>query len=235
MTRPAPLAKRTARKLRSLGATVVIRPLVKLSPVRLRKQDVVLALKADILMFTSQNAVEIFMKEALKTAACRREFHCKRFAAVGGGTTAALKKYGFRASYMPDTYTTRSLGRLLAKKIKKGTRIFYPCAKQHNRELVRVLRRGGAIVNPVIVYDITPVRYKRLNIDVDYVILTSSLTVRSLLRNASKRDIDPRKTNFICIGPVCARTLRQFGFTPIVPENSSISRIIRLLRQIKKC
>lgn len=70
----------------------------------------------DYVVLTSMNGAEIFMSRLRKLKKDIRSFANIKFAVIGSGTAAVLEKYGIFADCIPNVYTTRELGILLAKR-----------------------------------------------------------------------------------------------------------------------
>lgn len=58
---------------------------------------------------------------------------------IGSGTAAVLEKYGIFADCIPNVYTTRELGILLAKTVKSGEKVLILRAENGSPELTRIL------------------------------------------------------------------------------------------------
>lgn len=94
----------------------------------------------DYVVLTSMNGAEIFMSRLRKLKKDIRSFANVKFAVIGSGTAAVLEKYGIFADCIPNVYTTRELGILLAKTVKSG-------------EKVLILRAENGLINtPIMSY-----------------------------------------------------------------------------------
>ncbi len=132
-----------------------------------------------ITVFTSANGVRLFFKGLLDSGRDFRALGSMKFAVIGPGTAAELKKYGFRADYMPSVYRTGELAELLVKVAggvaactgtAAGTgaatctgtaaappfpRILIARAKGGSPELTKVLAKAGIPFDDVALYDVS--------------------------------------------------------------------------------
>lgn len=120
-----------------------------------------------ITVFTSANGVRLFFKGLLDSGRDFRALGSMKFAVIGPGTAAELKKYGFRADYMPSVYRTGELAELLVKVAGEaaactGTaaaatfpRILIARAKGGSPELTKVLAKAAIPFDDVALYDVS--------------------------------------------------------------------------------
>lgn len=95
------------------------------------------------LVFTSANGVRLFFDGLLKAGQDFRAVGHLSMAVVGPGTGEALRRLGFKADFMPQEYTTRALGELLAKRLGRGERLLLARSAEGSPQLGQALSEAG--------------------------------------------------------------------------------------------
>lgn len=198
VTRPAEQAEELASPLRSLGADVVICPLIRV----VAKQFEANPRDFSWVIFTSVNGVEIFMREVPRfdtPVAC-----------VGSVTAARAQELGLDVQAVPEKFVGDAI--VAAMGDVRGMRVLVVRASRSENNLVELLGSAGAIVSEVAVYDTEPdvETAKRLQGElgtVDVVTFTSSSAVRSFAEHVRAETV--LKT--VMIGPVTAQTAEDLG------------------------
>jgi uroporphyrinogen-III synthase len=221
ITRPLGQRRDLSVALRRLGATPVSVPTIAIAGPRAGGPlDAALKRLSDYdwVVLTSVNGARACIARA---RALEIPFGAPRprWAAVGPATAAALTRAGIKVAQIPSRYLTRAIGREL--RAVRGRRVLLPRADAAGRELASVLRARGASVDEVVAYHTTigPTRYRdRLRRAlttgaIDTVVLTSASTVHGLMRLLGAIRRPPRAIAYICIGPVTAAALAEYGFT----------------------
>jgi uroporphyrinogen-III synthase len=208
VTRLAGQAKEVIAKLRRSGAKVIHIPLIEIADPsdKFRSLDRAISRleRYDWLIFTSQNAVSKFFKR-LSLRGARQEvwrgtkqsLGCRRFAAVGPATAAALKKYGIRKVLVPrkNNYSADGLVAVLKKYNFKGKRVLFPSAKKAKDILPKWLKKQGAKLDKVQAYQtIIPRKINRKKLKelisknkVDEVLFYSSSAVKNFTTLVGKK------------------------------------------------
>jgi len=136
VTRTRRQASKLSEKLAELGAKVIefptidIVPEADLSPLR-RAFDNLGSCRWVI--FTSQNAVEIFFSELFASGRDVRSLGSSLVAAIGPATADELKKYGITADMVPEKFVAESLLDSMGGKDLSGAEILLPCSIQARR------------------------------------------------------------------------------------------------------
>ncbi|MEE4274652.1 MAG: uroporphyrinogen-III synthase [Thermoleophilia bacterium] len=198
VTRPREQADALAVTLRQVGAEVILAPVIRIVP-RTPDEEArrVLAGVAtyDLLVFTSVNGVRIFadrldeagpglsVLKASGVAVGRRPV----LAAIGPATAAALEARGLACDVVPEDYVAEGLLAALDRRgvAPAGARVLIPRAAEARSVLPDTLRRRGASVDVLPVYDTLPaegleVPSERLE-RADFITFTSSSTVRAFV------------------------------------------------------
>lgn len=173
-----------------------------------------------ITVFTSANGVRLFFKGLLDSGRDFRALGAMKFAVIGPGTAAELKKYGFLADYMPEVYRTGELAQLLATAAGEAAdglspRILIARAKGGSPELTETLSRAGIPFDDVALYDVcgraagekqTPAGA------VDYLTFASASGVEAYFEQMGEEALGSMEgVKTVCIGDVTARALRERG------------------------
>ncbi|WP_461208890.1 uroporphyrinogen-III C-methyltransferase [Desulfocurvus sp. DL9XJH121] len=242
VTRAREQASGFADTLRDMGACVLQFPTIRIDPLAddsLVREAVAELSGYDWLVFTSVNGVARFWDVLDAMGMDARALGGRKVAAIGPATAEALAQRGVRADFVPEKYVAESVvGGLTALGVGAGTRVLIPRARKAREVLPEELTAAGAEVVVLPVYD------TGLNQDgpeelaarleageVHYVTFTSSSTVENFFQllapDTLKRYPDVR---LACIGPVTAKTLAGYGFTPhIQPEDYTIPALAAAL------
>ncbi|MDI9548331.1 MAG: hydroxymethylbilane synthase [Chloroflexota bacterium] len=224
VTRPQQQAQSLHRSLTELGAQVIAAPAIEIAPVddteplrqSLRRLD-----EYRWIVFTSANAVRVFLAALEEEGLPANAAAACRIAAVGPATEGALLAAGLHAGYVPDQYLGEAIAR--GVDVEPGERVLLPRAVDGGSELPEILTARGAVVDDIAIYRSCPVALtaesvQALERGVDAVIFTSGSTARrfaAALAQTALADLLERCT-IVCIGPKTAEAVRQLGYTPHV-------------------
>ncbi|NJB68275.1 uroporphyrinogen III methyltransferase/synthase [Desulfobaculum xiamenense] len=196
----------------------------------------------DWVVFTSVNGVRHFWNVLESMNLDTRVLGGRKVAAIGPATAEELALRGIRADFVPDKYVAEHVVEgLIARGVGQGTKVLVPRARVAREVLPDELRKVGAEVRILPVYETglnesgPEALVKRLEAgEVDFVTFTSSSTVENFFRLLPPDELrkhQPR-VKLACIGPVTAKTLEGFGFTPdIQPEDYTIPALARALAE----
>jgi uroporphyrinogen III methyltransferase/synthase len=219
VTRARAQASRLARRLETLGASVLQAPAIRVQPLPGPPLD---PSPYDLVCVTSANAVtELFerLDDGIHPRGDARALAGARIAAIGPGTARALAERGVHADVVPERFIAESLVQALAEIPVK--RALVARAREARDVLPDALRARGAEVDVLALYETLaeplPPRTLDAMRDADYITFTSSSTVRLFLE-ATGADRDEITTNarIVSIGPVTSEALREHGLTPDV-------------------
>jgi uroporphyrinogen III methyltransferase/synthase len=224
ITRSRSQAAGFRESLERAGARVLEVPAIEIRP-RMSPQldQAILQLESyDWLFFTSANAAAIF---ADQVAHLRPEFSPERLerprlCAIGPATSEKIRAYRYRVDLVPrvfqaegvvDEFVELQQGRL------EGVRILLPRAAQAREILPEELKRHGAIVDLIPVYDTvlpegTAHSMQELlqQVKIDMISFTSSSTVRNFVQ-AAGTEVDLSRFQYAAIGPITAATAKEYG------------------------
>jgi hydroxymethylbilane synthase len=239
VTRTRAQSSQLVEQLESLGAEVLLFPVISIAPVS-PPPAIPAARNFDWVIFTSANAVSMFsivLAEAEREIASYRA--CK-ICTVGPATASRCRDYGLTVSLTPGRYVADAIADALeqAEDGLAGKRILLPRGNLAREELVEQLRAKGATVADVVVYRTEagrPTDAEHAALDAfqpDWVLFSSASTAENL--NALLGDERMAKlkarARFAAIGPSTRTAAEALGI-PIAlePERSDVPGLVGAL------
>jgi uroporphyrinogen III methyltransferase/synthase len=218
VTRARAQASGLAATLRDLGADVVELPAIRIEP-RLEAPEVQRAAaeidQYALICLTSPNAVKLLFEALAAAGRDARALAGATVAAIGPGTARALAKRGIAADIVPEKFVAEALVEALAAVEVEGRRVLVPRAAEARDVLPEHLRRRGAEVDVVALYETVREEPSEGAVaaaqGADYVTFTSSSTVTNLTEALGERF--PAGARVVSIGPVTSETARAAGLT----------------------
>lgn len=206
------------------GAEVVEVPTIEIRPLPLdaggkkRLQNIS---GYDWLVFSSSNAVEIFMQNLFKFEKDARDLGKIKTACVGEVTAKTLQGFGIRADLVPRDYKQEGLVKSFEKSQLKGKKILFARAQEGREILMDFLKKKRAIVDLWPLYEnrVPPGTVARLRKlfgeegGVDLATFASSSAVDHFysIFNQVERRKWFRTLPTAVIGPVTAASVRKWG------------------------
>jgi uroporphyrinogen III methyltransferase / synthase len=224
LTRTRSQAPQFRQLLEAAGATVLEIPAIEIRPRFSSRLDQAIAdLESyDWLFFTSANSVEIVLSQVgkLRPDIVPADLFRPLICAIGPATASRIEEFGYTIRLVPEVFQAEGIIEEF-QKINQGRleeiRICLPRASEAREVLPEELRRQGAIVDVIPVYDtVLPESAEKAvqevlrGVRVDMVTFTSSSTVRNFVK-AAGRDIDLSRFTYAAIGPITAATAAQHG------------------------
>jgi uroporphyrinogen III methyltransferase/synthase len=218
VTRARAQASELARRLGSLGASVVQAPVIRIQPLPGPPLD---PSPYDLVCVTSPNGVAALFERLAAGGRDARALAGARVAAIGPGTASALAEHGIVADVVPAKFVAEALVEALADVPVSHALV---ARASHAREVLPdALRARGADVEVLALYEtvVEPLAADVLTAarGADYVTFTSSSTVRYFLQALGSASGEPafsESTRIVSIGPVTSDTLREHGLEPHV-------------------
>lgn len=218
LTRPVHLALESASLFAQAGATVSLYPLLEIAPLPFDLPDLS---AVDMIIFTSQNAVPLFMDKLLASGLDARALAGREICCIGPKTRDALAGYGIRADGMASEFRAEGVMDMLKGRDLAGKRVCLPRAKGARTYLADALREQGAVVEEVFVYaTVLPGEANGEDFlacleGADTVVFTSPSGVRHalVLLNGATGHLKGR--TLVAIGPVTAAAMEKSG----IPAN----------------
>lgn len=169
-------------------------------------------------IFTSPNAISIFMRLLSDRGMDVRAFGRAQVAAIGPGTAAALARVGIIADVVAETYVAEGVLAALDGRALGGARVLLPRAENARDTLIDDLQRRGARVEELTLYraaipqdpDAAGLRALRDG-EIDIVTFASSSALRNLSEMLGGDVASLQQTRIAAIGPVTADAVREAG------------------------
>jgi uroporphyrinogen III methyltransferase/synthase len=232
-TRAASQSGELRLKLESLGARVIECPTIEIVPVddwTLLDAALQQAARYNWLLFTSANAVELFMKRVeVSGVKCNIPV-----IAIGTATARRAGEWGLQPDIVPKDFRAEGLLAVLPENLY-GTHILFPRAETARDVLPRELRRRGARVDVVTVYRTVRPVPGTVSIaeivaseKIDCIVFTSPSTIRYLAESGGEAVL--RLLSHVpvaVIGPVTRDAALEFGLeTRIMPDQATIDDLV---------
>lgn len=181
-------------------------------------------------MFTSQNAVQLFFQTMKQEKIDLRRLGTLKFAVLGSGTAEKLLEYGIRADFVPSQYTVSVLAKEFAAIVKPGERVLIPRAAQGSRELTSILDEHQIPYRDIPIYDVTgglAQGMEDLN-HLDYLVFVSASGVTAFFEKIKENQITLDKNiKIACIGNVTRkRLLQEYGDADVVATENDVKGLI---------
>ena len=213
--------------------TIDIRPADDLGPL----DRALVALEAyDWITFTSANSVAVFFDRLGARPGAPAIPRGVGVAAVGSGTARAITARGSRVDFVPSEFLGEQLGRELGE--VRGRRVLFPKAARAREALAVELRRRGAIVDEVTVYETLPASpdpagLAALDAGIDAATFTSASTVENFVALLGPRAAPLLRGAVIaCIGPVTSEAARTLGLpVDVEPAQHTVRDLVTALER----
>ncbi|MHC4404741.1 MAG: uroporphyrinogen-III C-methyltransferase [Planctomycetota bacterium] len=216
----------TSEKLRDrltlLGADVVRQPAIRIAdPPDWKPVDAALEAidQYSWLVFSSGNGVDYLLGRLFHLGGDVRRLGRVKLAAVGSGTAERLSRYRLKADLVPERFVAESLAQALVGDAD-GRRFLLARASRGRQVLADTLEEAGAQVDQVVVYSNLDVEEPDPNAaealssgEIDWVIVTSSATARSLVRLYGDA---LRTARLASISPLTSTALGELGYETAV-------------------
>jgi uroporphyrinogen III methyltransferase / synthase len=218
VTRARAQASELSRRLDALGAEPIELPAIRIEP-RIDSKEVRRAVEGlhayALVCLTSANGVRLLFEAMAEQGKDARALANATVAAIGSGTAAALAEHGVMADLIPEEFVAEALVESLTELDLKGKPVLVARATEAREVLPDALRKFGADVDVVALYETVAERPDADAIEraseADYLTFTSSSTVRNFVE-ALPDDL-ASKARIVSIGPVTSEAAREAGLT----------------------
>lgn len=162
--------------------------------------------KYSMIVLTSMNGAEIFLKNLKKLKIDIRKLRNIKFAVIGNGTGEILENAGIYPDIIPDIYTTKELGKCIAEAVSDTDKLLILRAKKGSSDLTDILDNFRILYDDLKIYDIKMNNNKlyEKKINSDFITFASSSGVNTFFENGFSLS---NSTKIICIGEVTAQAL----------------------------
>lgn len=238
VTRPKGRSRELAVKLRELGAEVMELPSIAIRgihPNPVLREELSRLAEYRYLVFTSPAGVAEFMTELFSMGKDVRCLGGILLAAIGGGTARALREYGLLADLVPEVYSGRALGALLARHCREGDRVLLARSDIGNPELLEELQKEKNIAAADVALYRTLIGEggsvaEGMEENMDGVFFTSASTVRGFAAMFSGEDFS--KVQALCIGEMTGREAERFGMQVKIAESADVDSLVELAKSV---
>ncbi len=173
----------------------------------------------DWIIFTSANGVTVLFDALQKLGKDARVFASAKIAAIGSETSAKLTKFGIKADFTPNIFTSKDLGKqLIAFTNLKGKKVLLLRSQLASNELNELLENIGAKVDNVPIYTTTTVKNKREFLiekikkgKIDWLTFASSSSVKAFFEQIPVELVNSSNIKVASIGPVTSEQLKNRG------------------------
>ncbi|MCU0722517.1 MAG: uroporphyrinogen-III C-methyltransferase [Planctomycetes bacterium] len=233
--------------LEELGARALEFPVIRIEPVagaELRRVDrAVRSLRRwDWVLFASVTGVDLVRERLAAAGLDARAFGNSKAGAIGPATAERLRGLGIVPDFVPAKYTTADFADgLVSSGIGRGSRVLLARARLGEPELAAALKRSGAAVTDLPLYDTLPLRGGEAEMKkalregrIHAVAFTSSSTARHFLDRVGPRNFRDfsRKALYASIGPATSAQLRALGAEPGVEASEhTIPGLVRAIEE----
>lgn len=230
VTRRAEQAAVLGDKLAAAGFQPLYFPTIELQALPSEALDHALADSEgyDWLLFSSGNAVRFYFERLQSLGLAAR---LPRTAVVGPATARKLREYGVEPDFMPETFTGEALAVGLGD--LHGQRILLPRSRIGNPQIVDELRRQGATVADVPLYDTVtaapdPAALDLLAQGYEAITFTSPSSVQGFVAISGGKPL--ASALVACIGPVTAEAAEACDIAvALVPAAYTLDGLVQVL------
>ena len=234
ITREEERAREAKALLESLGAEPIVFPTVAFAAIESPELEQAAARldHYDWIIFSSANAVRFFLSRFKET---KIGPNGPRVAAVGAVTARLLMEKGLRVDFVPQEFTGEALAAGIGA---RGRRFLLPRSRIGRVELVDALRKQGALVDDIPIYDTVPaqptlMQMAQLALGFDAILFASPSAVHYYLELTESEPIIQEHTRaaiIACIGPTTAAACEARGLpVHVVPAQHTMADMIRAL------
>jgi uroporphyrinogen III methyltransferase/synthase len=186
------------------------------------------------ILFTSQNAVQLFFEKINQEDIDIRNLGRLKFAVLGSGTAEKLRSYGIKADFLPSRYTVSVMSEEFAKIIKNGERVLVPRAVQGSRDLDNILDKYNIDYKDIPIYDVSGRMTQKIKYleDLDYLVFVSASGVTAFFEELRKERLSlPKGIKLACIGNITRqRLLQEYGEADVVATVNDVNGLIDAIK-----
>jgi len=251
VTRPREDAPELVDGLTALGAEAIEAPMTRIVlPDDFTDLDdaVGRAGTFDWILFTSANAVDVFMSRLLGGPGDVRALGAAKICAIGPSTRDRLARYFVKPDLLPDEGHPEAVVAALRKRRSlQGLKVLVPRADVGRESMTAELRNHGAEVTDVTAYRMLVVEPQRegepdiyrmlLDRQIHMVTFTSASSVRNFVHVIGRDQAADllQQTPVACVGPVTREAASQLGIrTTVMPDEYTVKALIDAILEYYK-
>jgi len=245
ITRARQQASSLKELLEALGAVVIAIPTIEIVPPHSYDsldQAIAQLDRFGWLVFTSANAVEVFVQRLRSEKPMADTVSLPMIAVIGPATARAVEEAGLTVMLQPPHYIAESLAEALAP-YAKGSHMLLVRAEEARDVLPDALTRAGASVsiasayrNQVPMKSMEEIRkiFAASDSRPEVITFTSASTARNfaVLLEAGSLGL-PAEVALVSIGPITSQAIREVGYEPTIEaEEPTISALVKAVVQL---
>ncbi|AOH55955.1 hypothetical protein ABE28_016455 [Peribacillus muralis] len=171
----------------------------------------------DWIILTSQNGVDYFFKLLGK-----QPIMLPKIAVIGSKTEVALKRYGYKADFVPSEFVAEGFVSEFITTLAPGTRVLLAKGNLARSVIAEAINEAGSSCDEVIIYHtVLPASSEQelvhliKNHAIDIITFTSSSTVNHFLQTMERHELGAYLDRIViaCIGPIAAKTAARHGLS----------------------
>lgn len=240
VTRPRHQAAALVELLAERGAQPIEFPAIEIEPVAdlTALDEAIAGIEGyDWVVFTSVNGVEAFFGRVESLGLDARCLKGVRAGAIGTATADALRRWGVRADFVPEVFTSQGLLDGFQNLSVEGQHFLLPRGDISGQDLVDGLVGQGARVDQVTVYRVvTPeelpedVKGMIAGGEIDVITFTSPSAVNGLLSLMGEQRGFVQMATIACIGPTTAAAAAREGLAvDVVAQEHTVSGLVEAI------
>lgn len=235
VTRAKNQYKKMADAILDVGALPVSMPMIEIKD-NLHKSEIIKMYedikKYDWIVFTSQNAVKIFMSGFKFNELDIRAIAHIKIACIGSATENELKKYCLNADVKPEEFQSEELALELKNRVKQNEKVLIPTSSIAHNSIAKTLQSSVKCVDIRYMYDVTVPKYARGELynklkNIDVITFTSPSCVNGFMDTLKNDEIEIKELStkkIICIGPITAGALEKCGIKKYICSSTHTVR-----------
>ena len=240
ITRPKDRAKKACEIVENLGGSAILAPTLDLQPVNSESLKELVSKKDELdwIVFTSPTTIvslNKFYPDFIKSLNCK-------LAVIGNKTGKLAEKNGLTVDLMPEDFTAEGLIEEFKKREITGKTIGIPRTASARPVLPEELEKlGNTVILAEAYKSLFPMDEKAVqdliqkieNKEIDAITFTSPLTVENFFKIADDKAKLAQLLNdnllTVCIGPITAKVLEEYGISYIYPDTYTVPDMMELL------
>jgi uroporphyrinogen III methyltransferase/synthase len=227
VTRPKSTSSKMSQRLKSLGAEVILAPVIRTKPVVFEVPDLS---QFSVLIFTSAAGVNSFFDGLMARGIDVRGIFGKRIAVVGNETAAALKVFGLLADFIPSVYCGEALAREMTatgwlttkdKALIAGASVMSP-------DLTDLLASKGIPFEITIVYETEKLPCQDIDpLAFDWITFTSASCVEGFVQCVAAEKLGAVRA--LCIGEQTAKEASKYSMQVTISKEATVESMIETI------
>lgn len=165
------------------------------------------------IIFSSQNAIEIFFRLMEQCQIDRRRLNQLKFAVIGSGTEQVLKEYGYFTDFIPGKFTSKCLADEFSAVVKANEKVLIPRALRGSKELTAILKDNNIQYKEIAIYDVKGklTENREYISNMDCLIFASASGVTAFFNEIKENKIPlPQGIKIACIGEITAEAVKEY-------------------------